>query len=76
MPQKRLFLTFLSMQNTILSEKTHKFAMKIVQKMQKNQTGNVKKSTSRQYQNAGQVRCNCYSFVDFWHMWIYMLLID
>lgn len=31
------------MQNAILSEKTHRFAMKRVQKTQKNQTGNVKK---------------------------------
>lgn len=50
--------------------------MKRVQKTQKIQIENVKKSTSRQYQSAGQVGCNCYSFVDFWHMWIYMLLID
>jgi hypothetical protein len=42
------------MQNTILSEKTHRFAMKRVQKTQKMQIENVKKSTSRQYQNAGQ----------------------
>lgn len=53
------------MQNAILSEKTHRFAMKIVQKMQKTQIENVKKSTSRQYQSAVQIRCNCYSFVDF-----------
>lgn len=56
------------MQNAILSEKTHRFAMKRVQKTQKKQIENVKKSTSRQYQSAGQVRCNCYSFVDFWHI--------
>lgn len=56
------------MQNTILSEKTHRFAMKRVQKMQKMQIENVKKSTSRQYQSAGQVHYNCYSFVDFWHI--------
>jgi len=64
------------MQNTILSEKTHRFAMKRVQKTQKIQIENVKKSTSRQYQSAVQVRCNCYSFVNFWHIWIYMLPID
>lgn len=56
------------MQNTILSEKTHSFAMKRVQKTQKMQIENVKKSTSCQYQSAGQVRCNCYSFVNFWHI--------
>jgi len=37
------------MQNTILSEKTHRFAMKRVRKTQKTQIENVKKSTSRQY---------------------------
>lgn len=56
------------MQNTILSEKTHRFAVKRVRKTQKIQTGNVKKLPSRQYQSAGQVRCNCYSFVNFWHI--------
>lgn len=56
------------MQNTILSEKTHSFAMKRVQKTQKMQIENVKKSTSRQHQSAGKVRCNCYSFVNFWHI--------
>lgn len=56
------------MQNAILFEKTHRFAMKRVQKTQKTQIENVKKSTSRQYQNAGQVGCNCYSFVNFWHI--------
>lgn len=64
------------MQNTILSEKTHSFAMKRVQKTQKMQIENVKKSTSCQYQTAGQVRCNCYSFVNFWHIRIYMLPIN
>lgn len=56
------------MQNTILSEKTHRFAVKRVRKTQKIQIENVKKSTPRQYQIAGQVRCNCYSFVNFWHI--------
>ena len=41
------------MQNTILSEKTHRFAMKRVRKTQKTQIENVKKSASRQYQSAG-----------------------
>lgn len=53
------------MQNAILSEKTHRFAMKRVQKTRKMQIENVKKSTSRQYQTTGQVPCNCYSFVNF-----------
>lgn len=53
------------MQNAILSEKTHRFTMKIVQKCKKTQIENVKKSTSRQYQTAVQVPCNCYSFVNF-----------
>ena len=56
------------MQNTILSEKTHRFTMKRVRKTQKIQIENVKKSTSRQYQSAGQVPYDCYSFVDFWHI--------